>query len=55
MTGRGAFGVRSGCDGDLQHAVALVAEQIVGGFDLVELEAVRYHGSEIDPAGSYHI
>jgi hypothetical protein len=32
--------VRLRCDGDLEHAVALMGEQVIGFLDLVELEAV---------------
>jgi hypothetical protein len=37
----------SGCNSDLEHAVALVPEQIVSGLDLVRLEAVRNQRPEI--------
>src|SRR5208282_1250606 len=33
--------IRLRCDGDLDDAVALVREQVVRGFDVVEREAVR--------------
>jgi hypothetical protein len=39
----------SGRDGDLQHAVALMGEQLVSRLDLIEVEVVRHHRREIDP------
>ena len=38
-------------DRDLEHAVALVCEQVVGFLDVVELEAVGHQGSQVDAAG----
>ena len=42
----------SGRDRDLQHAVALVGEQLVGLLDVVELEAVRHHRPQVDAAAT---
>jgi hypothetical protein len=38
---RGDDRLRGDCH--LQHTVALMAEQIIGRLDIVQLEAVRYH------------
>jgi hypothetical protein len=38
-------------DGDLEHAAALLAEQLVGSLDVIELEVVRDHRPQIDPTG----
>ena len=35
-------------DRHLQHTVALVAEQVVSGLDLVQLEAVRHQRRQVD-------
>lgn len=45
-----ASGVKSGRDRDFQHAVALVREQVIGRFDLVQFEAVRDQRLEVDAA-----
>ena len=43
-----ATGSRRDCN--LQHAVALVREQVVGFFDLVQRKAMRHHRAQVDPA-----
>ena len=37
-----------------EHAVALMAEQLVGLLDVVELEAVRDHRAQVDTSGLDH-
>ena len=49
----GTPGSRS--DRDLHHAVALVRKQLIGGFDLVELEAVRDQRLQIHVARCDHV
>lgn len=46
---------RSRSDRDLQHPVALVREEIVGGLDIVQLEPVRHHRSQVDPTGRHDV
>ena len=45
-----APGGASGGYRDLEHAVALVREQIIGVLDPLQREAMRYQRREIDPA-----
>ena len=45
----------SGRDRHLQHAIALVGEQLVRLLDLVEREAMRDQRAQIDPAGGDHV
>jgi hypothetical protein len=39
---------RLGGDRHLQNAVALMTEQVIGRFDIVQLEAMGYHRRQID-------
>src|SRR6185436_10901916 len=45
---------RSGPDGHLHHAVALVGEQVVSGLDLVQPEGVGHQLAEGEPLGGHH-
>lgn len=47
--------IGSGRDGDLQHTIALVREQIVGLLDLLELEAMRHQTAKINATRGNHV
>ena len=50
MAAGGRWPSLSWCDGDLQHAIALMGEQVVCLLDIVELEAVRDQRPGVDTA-----
>lgn len=47
----GCQGLTLRCNGDLQDAVPLVGEQVVGGLDIVQFISVRDHRGEVDTSG----
>jgi hypothetical protein len=35
-------------DRDLEHSIALVREEVIGGFDLIQLKPVGHHRAQVD-------